>query len=117
MSTCADIRSFIGSKTSVVQASNVGFTSEVSDYLVVHMGPGKVEREEEEEAVTEGHGPPQACLHHRCVLQANCLTPEEAVDFVKSKRPHIWLREKQLKSISTFFHSLRDSSSSSSSSV
>ena len=38
MSTCADVGSFIGSKTSVVQTSNVGFTSEVSDYLVVHTG-------------------------------------------------------------------------------
>ena len=26
--------------TSVVQTSNVGFTSKVSDYLVVHTGPG-----------------------------------------------------------------------------
>ena len=40
MSTCADVGSFIGSKSSVVQTSNVGFTSEVSDYLVVHTGPG-----------------------------------------------------------------------------
>ena len=40
MSTCADVGSFIESKTSVVQTSNVGFTSEVSDYLVVHTGPG-----------------------------------------------------------------------------
>ena len=40
MSTCAYVGSFIESKTSVVQASNVGFTSEVSDYLVVHTGPG-----------------------------------------------------------------------------
>ena len=40
MSTCADGGSSIESKTSVVQTSNVGFTSEVSDYLVVHMGPG-----------------------------------------------------------------------------
>ena len=39
MSTCADVGSFIESKTSVVQTSNVGFTFEVSDYLVVHMGP------------------------------------------------------------------------------
>ena len=39
MSTCADIGSFIGSKTSVEQTSNVGFTSEVSDYRVVHTGP------------------------------------------------------------------------------
>ena len=28
--------------TAVVQTSSVGFTSEVSDYLVVHTGPGKV---------------------------------------------------------------------------
>ena len=28
--------------TSVVQTSNIGFTSEVSDYLVVHTGPGWV---------------------------------------------------------------------------
>ena len=40
MSTCADVGSFIESKTSVVQTSNVGFTSEVSDYLVVHTGSG-----------------------------------------------------------------------------
>ena len=39
MSTCADVGSFIESKTSVVQTSNVGFTSEVSDHLVVHTGP------------------------------------------------------------------------------
>ena len=35
-------RRFIESKTSVIQISNVGFTSEVSDYLVVHMGPEQV---------------------------------------------------------------------------
>ena len=39
MSTCADVGSVIESKTSVVQISNVGFTSEVSNYLVVHTGP------------------------------------------------------------------------------
>ena len=39
MSTCAVVRSFIESKTTKVQTSNVGFTSEVSDYLVVHTGP------------------------------------------------------------------------------
>ena len=27
--------------TAVVQTSNIGFISEVSDYLVVHTGPGK----------------------------------------------------------------------------
>ena len=39
MSTSVDVGSFIDSKTSVVQTSNVGFTSEVPDYLVVHTGP------------------------------------------------------------------------------
>ena len=39
MSICTDVGSFIESKTTVVQTSNVGFTSEVSDYLVVHTGP------------------------------------------------------------------------------
>ena len=42
MSTCADVGSFIESKTLVVQTSNVGFTFEVPDYLVVHTGPGRV---------------------------------------------------------------------------
>ena len=42
LSTCAVVRSFIESKTTEVQDSNVGFTSEVSDYLVVHTGPGGV---------------------------------------------------------------------------
>ena len=42
MSTSADIGSFIESKTSVVQTSNVGFTPEVPDYLVVHTGLGDV---------------------------------------------------------------------------
>ena len=41
MSTCVDVGSFIESKTSVVQTLNGGFTSEVSDYLVVHTGPGR----------------------------------------------------------------------------
>ena len=40
MSTCAIVRSFIESKMLEVQTSNVGFTSEVSDYLVVHTGHG-----------------------------------------------------------------------------
>ena len=39
-STGANVGSFIESKTSVVQTSNVGFTSEVPDYLVVHTGHG-----------------------------------------------------------------------------
>ena len=41
MSTCADVGSFIGSKTSAVQTSYVSFTSEVPDYLEVHTGPGR----------------------------------------------------------------------------
>ena len=40
MSTCTDVGSFIESKTTVVQTSNVGLTSKVSDYLVVDTGPG-----------------------------------------------------------------------------
>ena len=40
MSTCTDVGSFVESKTSVVQTSNVGFISKVSDYLVVRTGPG-----------------------------------------------------------------------------
>ena len=40
MSICTDVGSFIESKATVVQTSNVGFTSEVSYYLVVHTGPG-----------------------------------------------------------------------------
>ena len=42
MSTCAVVRSLIESKTTEVQTSNVGFTSEVSNYLVVHTGPDAV---------------------------------------------------------------------------
>ena len=41
MSTCSDVGSVIESKMSVVQTSNVGFTSEVEDYLVMHTGPGE----------------------------------------------------------------------------
>ena len=40
MSKCPVVRSFIESKTTEVQTSNVGFTSEVSDYRVMHTGPG-----------------------------------------------------------------------------
>ena len=40
VSICANVGSSIESKTSVVQTLNVGFTSEVSDYLVVHTGLG-----------------------------------------------------------------------------
>ena len=47
MSTCTDVGSFIESKTSVVQTSNVGFTSEVSDYLLVHTGPEEIIKEEQ----------------------------------------------------------------------
>ena len=50
MSTCAVVRSFIESKTTEVQTSNVGFTSEVSYYLVVHTGPGLIRSNVEETA-------------------------------------------------------------------
>ena len=43
----ADVGSFIESKTSVVQTSNVGFTSEVPDYLVVHTGPDHVSKSQQ----------------------------------------------------------------------
>ena len=39
MSTCAIVRSFIESKATEVQTSNIGFTSEVSNYPAVHTGP------------------------------------------------------------------------------
>ena len=42
MSACADVGSFIESKTLEVQTLHVGFTSEVSDYLVVHTGPAVI---------------------------------------------------------------------------
>ncbi|KAK7105228.1 phosphatidylglycerophosphatase and protein-tyrosine phosphatase 1-like [Littorina saxatilis] len=47
------------------------------------------------------------------LIHVNQMTPEEAVDFVKSKRPHIWLREKQLKSIHAFYNGSTSSVSSS----
>ena len=55
MSACADVLSFIESKTSEVQTSHVGFTSEVSDYLVVHMGP-EHQSFERERGVEKGSG-------------------------------------------------------------
>ncbi|CAG5131770.1 unnamed protein product [Candidula unifasciata] len=39
------------------------------------------------------------------VMQHNQWTPEKAVEFIKSKRPHIWLYEKQLASITSFYES------------
>ncbi|XP_069115122.1 phosphatidylglycerophosphatase and protein-tyrosine phosphatase 1-like [Argopecten irradians] len=37
------------------------------------------------------------------LIKANGWTPEEAVEFIKTKRSHIWLREKQLKSIDEYY--------------
>ena len=51
VSTCAVVRSFMESKTTEVQTSNVGFTFEVSDYLVVHTGPGGAEEDSHFHAV------------------------------------------------------------------
>lgn len=39
------------------------------------------------------------------LVKVNLWTPEEAVSFIKSKRPQIWLRDKQLKSVSQFYNS------------
>ncbi|KAL3885249.1 hypothetical protein ACJMK2_025337 [Sinanodonta woodiana] len=36
--------------------------------------------------------------------------PEEAVEFIKSKRPHIWLRDAQLKSIHQYYSSCQGNS-------
>ena len=62
MSTCADVGSVIESKTSVVQTSNVGFTSEVSDYLVVHTGPGHHSIGREKEGGVEKGSDPRSAF-------------------------------------------------------
>ena len=56
VSTRAVVRSFTESKTTEVQTSNVGFTSEVSDYLVVHTGPAPVLFAEEREKERQKDG-------------------------------------------------------------
>lgn len=40
------------------------------------------------------------------ILQVNKWTPEEAVEFIKTKRSHVWLRDKQIQSIHTYFENL-----------
>ncbi|XP_041373357.1 phosphatidylglycerophosphatase and protein-tyrosine phosphatase 1-like isoform X2 [Gigantopelta aegis] len=45
-----------------------------------------------------------------CYLcHANGWTPEESVKFIKSKRPHVWLRDKQWNSVRQFYLSLKPS--------
>ena len=39
--------------TFVVQTSNIGFTSEVSDYLVVHTGPGEKKKKKKNHGESE----------------------------------------------------------------
>ncbi|XP_055865575.1 phosphatidylglycerophosphatase and protein-tyrosine phosphatase 1-like isoform X1 [Biomphalaria glabrata] len=43
------------------------------------------------------------------LMQLHKWKPQEAVDFIKSKRPHILLRDKQLKSIEDYNNSFIDS--------
>ena len=67
VSTIADVGSFIESKTSVVQTSNVGFTSEVPDYLVVHTGHEEADRKRWEDNIKE-----------RTSLEWNNIIPRKA---------------------------------------
>ncbi|CAG5131769.1 unnamed protein product [Candidula unifasciata] len=39
------------------------------------------------------------------VMQHNQWTPQKAIEFIKAKRPHIMLRDKQLASINSFYES------------
>ncbi|XP_022322285.2 phosphatidylglycerophosphatase and protein-tyrosine phosphatase 1-like isoform X1 [Crassostrea virginica] len=41
------------------------------------------------------------------LMKVNNWNPQEAVAFVESKRPHIWLREKQLDSINIYYDYLK----------
>lgn len=47
------------------------------------------------------------------LVYVNKWKPEEAVEFIKTKRHHIWLRDKQLKSIHNYFESLNSFSENS----
>lgn len=47
------------------------------------------------------------------LIHVNRWKPEEAVEFIQSKRSHIWLRDKQLKSIHTYFENLNSFSENS----
>ncbi|XP_063443400.1 phosphatidylglycerophosphatase and protein-tyrosine phosphatase 1-like [Mytilus trossulus] len=37
------------------------------------------------------------------LVHVNKWTPDEAVEFIKTKRSHVWLRDKQIQSIHTYF--------------
>lgn len=41
------------------------------------------------------------------LVKVNQWTPEEAVDFIKSRRHQVWLRDKQLKSIAMYYNNCR----------
>ena len=87
MSTCANVGSFIESKTSVAQTSNVGFTSEVSDYLVVHTGPVLLLQSSEIPERVAGNNTwncsvpfwPHFQRHFRCNLRQECVNGEDEV--------------------------------------
>lgn len=44
------------------------------------------------------------------LVKIHSWTPEEAVDYVMVKRPHVWLRDKQLDSIEQFYKSCNKNS-------
>ncbi|XP_025091047.1 phosphatidylglycerophosphatase and protein-tyrosine phosphatase 1-like isoform X2 [Pomacea canaliculata] len=41
------------------------------------------------------------------LIHVNRWTPEEAVEYIKTKRPHIWLRDLQFKSLAIFNDNLK----------
>ncbi|KAK7471767.1 hypothetical protein BaRGS_00035589 [Batillaria attramentaria] len=45
------------------------------------------------------------------LVKVHKWTPEEAVAFLKSRRPQVWLRDKQMKSVAMFYDSCRNSPS------
>ena len=76
--------------TSVVQTSNIGFTSEVSDYLVVHTGPGgelHVASYQSKEAEQTVHHIPQDCPIRR--KQRHQLWPQ-AVGNQQANTNKLW---------------------------
>ncbi|XP_071095096.1 phosphatidylglycerophosphatase and protein-tyrosine phosphatase 1-like [Haliotis cracherodii] len=40
------------------------------------------------------------------LMETYNYTPEQAVDFIKARRPHVWIREKQWNSIRTFYREI-----------
>ncbi|XP_061184679.1 phosphatidylglycerophosphatase and protein-tyrosine phosphatase 1-like [Saccostrea echinata] len=43
------------------------------------------------------------------LMKVNKWKPQEAVEFIQSKRPHIWLRETQMDSINIYYDNLKNS--------